>query len=266
MIRIIPFIFTIISLVSVNLHSQPPEVIAAYELQNAIKNGKLEEIKKYVTDGKDINIQYNGRNALHVACDIGSLEAVKALLESGIDIKTGRDDGKGISTLQNAIKSFKCPPEIITLLLEKGADVNTVGPNAIIAVNEAVRKSGDKAVSLNILTLLLEKGANVDPEIDGNSPLINAILHNRPDMAELLIKYNADVNRPSKKGMYPIHYAVENKQIEVLKLLLAQNVKKEVKNPEGQSGLEYASQKVNTKYLDPVSKKKYQEIVSILSK
>lgn len=256
----------LVFLATLCLHAQPPEVIAAYELQNSIRNGKLEAITQYVKDGKNINIQYNGRNALHVACDIGSPDAAKSLIESGIDIAIGRDDGKGITTLQNALNSFKCTPEIIALLLEKGADVNAVGPNGMVAVNEAVRKSGDKSISLKILQLLLENGAQVDPDIEGNSPLINSILHNRPDMTELLIQNKADVNRPNKQGKYPIHYAVENKQIEALKLLKAHNVNKDIKNPDGLTALQYAEKKANSKALDPASKKKYAEIVTILSK
>ena len=152
------------------------------------------------------------------------------------------------------------------MLLDKRADVNTAGPEEILAINEAVRRSGDKAESLAMLSLLIEKGADVNPDITGNSPLINSILHQRPDMTEVLLKNKADVNRPAQNGKYPIHFAVENKQIESLKLLLAHGVQKDVKNAEGQTALNYAKTKASSKYLDPVSKKKYQEIVRLLSK
>ena len=249
-----------------NPAAQPPEVIDAYNLQNAVRNGNSEEVKKQISMIKDINTQYNGRDALHVAIEEGNKEIVELLLGSGAEVNSRRDEGKGITTLQHAIRSFKCTVGIITLLLDKRADVNTAGPEEILAINEAVRRSGDKAESLAMLSLLIEKGADVNPDITGNSPLINSILHQRPDMTEVLLKNKADVNRPAQNGKYPIHFAVENKQIESLKLLLAHGVQKDVKNAEGQTALNYAKTKASSKYLDPVSKKKYQEIVRLLSK
>ena len=98
---------------------QPQEIIDAYNLQNAIRSNNIDEINLLLADGIDVNIQYNGRNALHVACEGGSAEIVRLILSRGADVNARRDNGDGLTTLQNAIQGFNCSPEIINILLEK---------------------------------------------------------------------------------------------------------------------------------------------------
>jgi serine/threonine-protein phosphatase 6 regulatory ankyrin repeat subunit B len=245
--------------------AQTKEVIEAHNLQNAIRSKNVEKVKKLINDGTDVNIQYNGRNALHVACESGSIELVKIVLSAGANVNSRRDDGQGITTLQNAVRSFSCSFEIIQMLLIKGADVN-IGPDGYLAIHYAIMKSGDKKESLRILKLLIEHKANINPDIKENSPLIHSILHRRPDMLEVLLKNGADPNKTGKKSKSPLHYAVENRDIEAVKLLKANGAKVTVKNNEGQTPLDYASIQAKKKNLDPNSKKKYKEIVNILSK
>jgi ankyrin repeat protein len=245
---------------------QPQEIIDAYNLQNAIRSSNIDEINLLLADGIDVNIQYNGRNALHVACEGGSAEIVRLILSRGADVNARRDNGDGLTTLQNAIQGFNCSLEIINILLEKGSEVNAIGPNGSLAINDAIRKSGDKTESMEILKLLLKFKAEVDPNIEQNSPVINSILHRRSDMLEVLLKHNADPNKIGKNSKSPLHYAVENRDIDAVKLLKKYSAEIHIKNSDGESPLEYAVKMSNKTALDPVSKKKYKEIVDILSK
>ena len=262
------FLFSIfiVSLIPVLVFAQPKEVIDAYNLENAIRSNDVEKVRKLINDGTDVNIQYNGRNALQVACENNSTEMVQIILDSGGDVNSKRDDGIGITTLQNAIRSFKCMSGIIQILLEKDADPNVSGPNNSIAINDAIMKSGDKQESMKILELLIKHKANVNPDVKFDTPVIKAILHQRPDMLAVLLKNGADPNKAGKDSKSPLHYAVENRDIESVKLLKANGATVNVKNSEGQTPLEYASSKADKKGLDPNSKKKFQEIVKILTK
>lgn len=246
----------------------------AYNLGKAISKGDVDEVKKHIEAGVDVNAQYNGRNALHVACEEGSFEIVKMLLEQGADVNSRMDEGKGLTALQNAISAYKYNFDIIKLLLDMGADVNTIGPYDTVAVSLAVQKTEDKSKSLKVLNLLIDKGANVNPEVKGKkAPLILAITYRRPDMLEVLLNNGADANRTGKDSKSPLHYAVEGGDIESVKLLIAHKAEVDVKDKKGKTPLDYAKttlEKIEKSDLDPDSKKEFEdigkEIVKLLSR
>jgi len=259
-------IFFLLFTIPFFLSAQPKEVIDAYNLQNAIRNFDTAEVTKLISGGTDVNVQYNGRNALHVACESNSKDLALIIIDAGGDVNAKRDEGEGITTLQNAVRSFTCTSDVIKILLEKGADPNAVGPNGKLAINLAISKSGDKEESLKILTMLIEFKANVNPDTNDDPPVIQSIIHSRPDMLPVLLQHGADPNAAGKKSKYPLHIAVENRDIESVKTLKSNGAKTDVKNGEGQTPLEYASMMAAKPNLDSNSKKKYQEIVEILSK
>jgi ankyrin repeat protein len=261
-------IYIIISLICIFpllLLAQSKEVIDANNLQNAIRSKNVEKVKELIDEGIDVNVQYNGRNALQVACENNSMEMVQIILEAGGDVNSKRDEGIGITTLQDAIRSFKCKSPVIQLLLLKGADPNIAGPNNSLAINDAISKSGDKQESMKILELLIKHKANTKPDSKFESPVIRTIVHQRSDMLAVMLKNGADPNTIGKDSKSALHYAVENRDIESVRLLKDGGAKVDVKNSEGQTPLDYASAKAEKKYLDPNSKEKYQEIIKILT-
>ncbi len=67
----------------------------------------------------------------------------------------------------------------------------------------------------------LKGGANPDLELkNGATPLIMAVLRNRPDLVAALLKAGAQVNRPGKHGSTPLHVAAGLGRKECLGLLL----------------------------------------------
>lgn len=247
--------------------AQPEEVIEAYNLQKAIKNNEIEKVKKFISQGYDVNVQYNGRNALHVACKSGSLKMVQLMLDAGADINDRRDKGEGITTLQNVIWNWNTPNgyEIIKVLLENGAKVNEPGPNGSLPINDAIKRAGDPEESLKIATLLIDHKANLHPENHDKSPVRQSILHQRSDMLELLLKNGTDPDIADKNGYYPIHHAVKNKDVNSVKVFIKYGANSDVKDKQGKTALDYAEEKVEMMSFDPASQKKYQEIVKLLS-
>ncbi len=63
------------------------------EFYEAAENGNLEELKKFINDGVDIdaNKGRDGETALHRAATRGNLEAAKLLIEKGADPNVGRE-------------------------------------------------------------------------------------------------------------------------------------------------------------------------------
>jgi len=67
----------------------------------------------------------------------------------------------------------------------------------------------------------LKGGANPNLELkNGATPLIMAVLRNRPDLVSVLLKAGAQVDRPGKRGSTPLHVAAGLGRKECLGLLL----------------------------------------------
>jgi len=245
--------------------SQSEEVMDAYHLHNAIKNNEAEKVEKMIGEGTDPGYQFSGKNALHVACQSGSSEMVKLILDAGVEVNERTEEGEGMTPLQYAIFKSSVPAEVIRILLDHGAKVNAKGPNGAMPIHFAILRSGDETESLKIAKILIEHGAELDPEKEENSTALRASMHNRADMLELVLKNGAEPNKHSKDMKYPIHYAVYNGDLKSVKLLKEYGADLEVKDKAGKTALDYAGDKVNMKAYGEEKRKKYQEIVKILS-
>lgn len=132
-----------------------------------------------------------------------NLPTVKSLLDQGFDpnlVKTGV-----VSPLFAAIKQGN--PDIVSLLVSRGADVNSVENTRAknSALHIATKQGNDQ-----ILRVLLNNGASIDPiDYKGQTPLFTAISANvAVDMINTLVESGADVNRLSKTGLSPLEFAV----------------------------------------------------------
>jgi ankyrin repeat protein len=75
------------------------------------------------------------------------------------------------------------------------------------------------------------------------SPLHNAILRNRAEIAMLLIDSGADVNEPDGGKRTPLHLAVERNNVPILKALLAHKAKPNERDKAGWTPLHNAAAK-----------------------
>ncbi|EGC34253.1 hypothetical protein DICPUDRAFT_153549 [Dictyostelium purpureum] len=139
-------------------------------------------------------------------------------------------DGKTIdqlSLLHIACKwSFK---QLVVALLEKGANINhkcdCKGKPPLFFAIEFVHGQPSNSVRLEILRILLKnENINVN-QLDNKG---RSILHvatkqhqqDSPEMLKLLLNYGADPLISSPSGLYPLHVAVKENNIKMLKILL----------------------------------------------
>lgn len=146
-------------LVPVLLLAQPQEVMDAYSLNQAIAGKDIDKLKSLIKDGSDVNFQYNGRNALHTACDKDSPEMVELILEAGADVNSFSEEGTGRTPLQFVVGDFMQDdsPELVEILLKGGADPNLTNNADIAPVFETIKNT-----HVESLKLLLEHGASTD--------------------------------------------------------------------------------------------------------
>ncbi|MDF2939898.1 MAG: uncharacterized protein K0R66_540 [Gammaproteobacteria bacterium] len=89
---------------------------------DAIKLGKIDEIKKSIDEGMDANSRNNGMSALHQAAQYGSAAIVKLLIEHAADVNDRDNDGCPV--LHYVANSESDTIEKFRALLDAGAFIH----------------------------------------------------------------------------------------------------------------------------------------------
>jgi ankyrin repeat protein len=145
-------------------------------------------------------------------------EVITALLEAGADINA-RDDMHGRSPLHSAAIGNH-NPDVIKTLLQSGADVNT---RELLGMTPLHRASDTS--NLDVIPALIEAGADVNARNGwGETPLHEAAsspYDSAPDVIIALLKAGADVNARDEDGWTPLHRAADrNTNPDVIIVLL----------------------------------------------
>jgi cytohesin len=254
-----------------NIENHPKEkelfsyfLSADFERVNYQKYNVSEILNLLLKQTKDIEFKdENERTPLLLALSsqIDYSKFVLKLLERGANIHAKDKNGK--TALLLACKSIKPQKEIIEILLKKGANINEKDNNENTPFTMALL-SGNK----EIVDFLIEKGAKIDvknnlnktplhyvkdvkiaetllkkgidingKDIEGNTPLLSALLNNYDDLAIFFIKNGADVNVQNKLGNAPLHYI---SQVKTLQAILEKKPNLNIKNNQGNTPLHFA--------------------------
>ncbi len=143
-------------------------------------------------------------------------ESVKFLLDKRADFRD--KDKNGHDALWDACTSQYSSPEIVELLIDKGAEVNAKYGDNEETLLHVVR-------DIKILEKLIEKGADVNAK-KGNkdTPLHSAICDCKPklEVVKKLIEKGGDVNEAGYSEETSLRTAVLNNKWEILKYLLTE--------------------------------------------
>jgi len=107
--------------------------------------------------------------------------------------------------------------EMVKLLVSLGARVNARNNDGSTALHGAAGSG-----NVSIIGYLLDHGANIEAHDNsfGTTPLVMAIMSNRPEALKFFIKNGADINAYSSIGSLPLFYAIIGKNKELIKILL----------------------------------------------
>lgn len=180
----------------------------------------------------------NGVSVIMKATYYGKRDVVAALLESGVELDvfeaaaTGRTkrlveliekdpslanaySPDGFTPLGFAV--FFGQPEVVTTLLNAGADINLPSRESMKVTPLA---SAAASKQTDIARLLIAHGANVNARAaSGHIPLHEAAGNGNVEMVKLLIDNGADVNARTDDGKTPLDFAIEYKRAEVIEFL-----------------------------------------------
>uniref|UniRef100_A0A3B3VPW9 Ankyrin repeat and SOCS box containing 2a, tandem duplicate 2 n=1 Tax=Poecilia latipinna TaxID=48699 RepID=A0A3B3VPW9_9TELE len=227
-----------------------------YQIQplfSAAQNGNAETLQLLVQRGADVNEQAgDGASPLYEACKNGHFSVVQALLTLKADANRATNSGLlplhvavrnnhkrivsllipltsrvrirtcGISPLH--IAADRNRDEILELLIESGFDVNAELSEEHSRMYEDRRSTAlyfsVSNGNLEAAETLLEAGAN--PNLDIFNPLLIAVRLGWIDMAELLVRYGADVNAQmsTQPSSFPSAILLGMESLPILKLLL----------------------------------------------
>lgn len=167
-------------------------------LINAIVYNDTIKLIQLIDSGCDVNeMRKNGINsyssALGVASGMNNLNAIQILLDAGAE--PNLDHGKNVSPLVSASRFNDGALEI---MIKKGADVNYFNPQSNYCQSPVI--CAIKSGNITGLKFLVQNGAkiNCDPK-----KLINK-----------------DSTKYLPRLQYPLHVAVANKQLEIVKYLI----------------------------------------------
>jgi ankyrin repeat protein len=167
----------------------------------------------------DVNLTNNyGNAALSIAIANKQEEMVKFLLKAGASVDQLITDK--IKTTTPLIYALELGlTGIVKVLLDAKVNVNQQATNLPPLIIALRRQGQDK----EIVKLLLEAGANVNTQDEiGQTPLHYATREGRKDIVELLLNAGADVKRTNKFGHTALTIAINNKYDEVAKELVLQ--------------------------------------------
>ena len=177
------------------------------------------------------------------AIRLGHTEHVKCLIEFGFEINKnypkGRYSNKPYLLQALNVHNDSERINIINLLLDNGADINTTYEKNATALILASIKADTQVVEL-----LLTRGADVTVRQStyGNDALNMALFYKKPEVVKLLLKNYPDINKPSNVEMTPLLTAIGTGEKELVEMVLEKNPDPYI-GLNGKSAREYAKSK-----------------------
>jgi tetratricopeptide (TPR) repeat protein len=179
------------------------------QLQQALEYRKKEEIKKlihFIAD--DLNCRFeNGNTALHYAAEDSDTEIAEFLIKKGanINLKNEFDETPLQIAIFDLFNRFPKGERMAKMLISKGADVNVFDKKGHSLILKAIEKDsfdGDYNDNTAIFEFLVKNGAKIY-----SNYLHYAIKNRKINHIKLLIAYGVPINYRDKSGLTPLSIA-----------------------------------------------------------
>jgi ankyrin repeat protein len=244
----------------------------ATALMSAARQSDAAILRSLISAKANVNdVDTTGDSALSIAAMAGHLANVTLLLDAGT-----QPDAVNRAF---AMAAQARQPEAARLLIERGADVTRVGPEALVRairqdaynnnIGDTVKfmldvvkdvsgqdSNGWSAVHLaadrghpTLLRVLLEKGADVNRVCECNgyrgarnwTPVQMAALNSRQNVVEMLLASGADLRHANSRGATPLHSAVDSDTPAIVRALIEKGADVHAKDKDGGTPLDYAA-------------------------
>jgi len=186
------------------------------------KNITYDKLKKLIEEGFDVNLRLeeNRTPLMLIVIKSENTDIITLLLDYGADINSV--DSTGMTALHHA--SNLCSTAAVNILLSRGADFEIQDAFGWTPLARAVflpARTDER--NFEVVKLLLDYGANVNVwDKQGDSLLMNAVLKNdNQNSIKAIIDHGPEIDSKNSNGMTPLMLAARNNQNpEIVKLLL----------------------------------------------
>ena len=171
----------------------------------ASASGHEQITKMLLEQGADPYLSNWYGNALHCAAESGKTSTIQVLLDFGVDVEIARNFGQ--TPLHCTADRDKAAAAC--MLIDKGANIDARDESGMSVLHLA-----SECNSLELVSFLLQSG-NVDlgsTSNRGSTALHYAAIEGNVAVAELLLKYGADVNTRDNSGRTPFDQAIRKDQ------------------------------------------------------
>ena len=187
-------------------------------LVNAAAEQDAQAVRALLDEGVDVNTpRADGAAALLWAAHWGDLDTVNLLLRLGADVNAA--DDHGVTPLERAAENASTA--MVETLLAAGANANASQTSGLTTLMTAARTG-----NLQVVTTLLAHGAAVNAATTEtkSTALMWAVAEPHPDIVRALLDAGADPHTATAKGFTPLLFAAGNGDIEMAKMLIAAGV------------------------------------------
>lgn len=192
-----------------------------------------------INNGADLETsQDSGGTPLYRAACLGNRRMVKMLVEAGADINSRGKSG-GWTPLHGSL--LASPEKGLHLLLEKGADINAKNDDGETPLWHAVRHSYNECARA---LLKHDPRPELDTYVFKATELSLSVFEDDTEMVQLLLEAGADPNRYSANQLAAplLHRAVWRPNIDIVRLLLAYNIRVDDRDDSGNTALHWLRQ------------------------
>ncbi|CAD5115172.1 DgyrCDS4169 [Dimorphilus gyrociliatus] len=220
---------------------QKKDTITMSDLQicSLAYEGKTQLFQQILNENPQLAVKkdQSGRTALHWACS-GGHHRIAEILINNYHVNIEEGDDSGWTPLIIAVSAGR--EEIVDLLLQCGADVNTTNSTGQCSLHYAASKNRE-----TIVKKLIERKADVNVRDCVNStPLHRSASKGNSTITKLLIESRATLNPQDTGGNSPLHAACEEGRSNDVKLLIDAGANPYLKNKDEQTPHDIAAKSV----------------------
>ena len=192
------------------------------DLFRSIRNNDLSHLRDLTRDPSTLpSADSRGITPLLYASAFGSLDAMRILLDAGVDVNGAEPQGA------TPLHWAACDPARVKLLLDHNAkaDPKTSQGRTPLMIASGCELADDS------VRQLLDKGADINARQDnGQTPLFNATQDGGPRITRMLLAAGAKPEVPTEGGSTPLMNAVGWNDVELVKAMIARGAQVNTKN------------------------------------
>jgi ankyrin repeat protein len=213
-----------------------PSPSSTISIHEAVKSGTLQQVRKILRNPRqDVDeLDEEGCSALHLACINDRFDIAKYLLRKGADVN--HDNDTGSTPLHYAVQSGN--PALVHFLLSRRANCDFE--------NDDGKKPFHYAAKDNFLLDWMRRfGHNVDAvdPVTGCTALIQATKRDDVSSVLTLIEEGADLDLQCSLKNTALHYACKTNNLKIIKVLIDNECKLELRNTDGRTPLMIAARR-----------------------